>query len=180
MEHISHVEFPLPPPPPPKVPCRYCQNTFIPIQGRALHEAALHTARLRGKIQPARGETNGGGDLRKPWAGIGLGRFWVVRFTNIAKGGRSGSGPNSPAEFILKPRIYVCTNLNNDGFSTSQPKQTRGAEKRVRYTFRQKANITENLRHLETRKDEIYNVELLTPRQYLAEHSKIDTSLTSK
>ena len=105
-----------------------------------------------------------------------------MRFSNTTEDGRSDSGPNSPAAFILKPIQYLRTNLKYDGFSPpqSQPNKARGAGKRRRYTFREKANVVEKLHSLEARKEDIYRTELLFPPQCLAHESKIDTSLISK
>lgn len=75
-----------------------------------------------------------GGDQLKTWEAVGLGRCWVMRFTNTANGGSCGSGPNSAAEFLLEPRPCLRNDLNNEGFSVPPPKQTRGAEVRTRYT----------------------------------------------
>ena len=121
-------------------------------------------------------------DLLRPRDGVGRGRCWVVRFSNTTEGGSSDSGPNSAAAFVLKPIQYLRTNLKCDGFSPPQPQSNkpRGAGKRRRYTFREKANVIEKLRSLEARKEDIYRTELLSPQQYLAHESKIDISLISK
>ena len=121
-------------------------------------------------------------DVLRPWDGVGRGRCWVVRFSNTTEDGTSDSGPNSAAAFIPKPIQYLRTNLKYDGFSPpqSQPNMARGAGIRRGYTFREKANVVEKLLSLEARKEDIYRTELLSPPQYLAHESKIDTSLTSK
>ena len=117
--------------------------------------------------------------MLRPWDGVGRSRCWVVCFSNTTEDGTSDSGPNSVAAFILKPIQYLRTNLKYDGFSPpqSQPNKARGAGKRRRYTFREKANVAEKLRSLEARKEDIYRTELFSPPQYLAHASKIDTSL---
>ena len=77
----------------------------------------------------------------------------MVRFSNTIEDGSSDSGPNSAVAFILKPIQYLRTNLKYDGFSPpqSQPNKARGAGKRRRYTFREKANVVEKLRSLDVR-----------------------------
>ena len=103
-------------------------------------------------------------DVLRPWNGVGRGRCRVVRFSNNTEDGSSDSGPNSAAVFILKPIQYLRTNLKYDGFSPpqSQPNEARGAGKRRRYTFREKANVVEKLRLLEAQKEDIYRTELLS------------------
>ena len=105
-----------------------------------------------------------------------------MRFSNTTEDGSSDSGTNSAAALILKSIQYIRTNLKYDGFwpPQPQPNKARGAGKRRRYTFREKANVVDKLRSLEARKEDIYRTELLSPPLYLAHESKIDTSLISK
>ena len=162
--------------------CRYCLNTFESAQGRGIHEAAIHKVQ-RGVDGNCLGrQTRRREDVLRPWDGVGRGRCWVVRFSNTTENGCSDSGPNSAAAFILKAIQYLRTNLKYDGFSPPQPQpnKVRGAGKRRRYTFGEKANVVEKLRSLEGRKEDIYRTELLSPPPYLAHESKIDTSLISK
>ena len=105
-----------------------------------------------------------------------------MRFSNTTEDRSSDSGSNSAAAFILKPIQYLRANLKYDGFSPpqSQPNKARGAGKRRRYTFREKANVVEKLRSLEARKEDICRTELLPLPQYQGHGTKIDTSLISK
>ena len=181
VEEISHVQFPSPPPPS-RVSCRYSLNTFESAQGRGIHETAIHKVQ-RGVDGDCLGrQTRRREDALRPWDGVGRGHCWVVRFSNTTEDGSSDSRPNSAAAFILKPIEYLRTNLKYDGFSPPhpQPNKARGAGKRRRYIFREKADVVEKLRSLEARKEDIYKTELLSPPQYLAHESKIGTSLIIK
>ena len=141
VEEISHIQFPSPPPPP-RVSCRYCLNTFE-SQGRGVHEAAIHKVQRGMDGDCLWRQTRRREDSLRPWDGVGRGRCWVVRLSNTTEGGSSDSGPNSAAAFVLKPIQYLRTNLKCDGFSPPQPQSNklRGAGKRRRYTFREKANL---------------------------------------
>ena len=181
VEEISHVQF-RSPPSPFKVSCRYCLKTIKSAQGRGIHEAAIHKVQRRVDGDCLGRQTRRREDVLRPRDGVGRGRCWVVRFSNTTEDGSSDSGPKSAAVFILKPIQYLRTNLKYDGFSPpqSQPNMARGAGKRRRYTFREKANVVEKLRSLEAWKKDIYRTEFISPLQYLAHESKIDTSLISK
>ena len=123
--------------------CRYCLNTFESAQGRGVHEAAIHKVQRGVDGDCLWRQTRRREDLLRPWDGVGRGRCWVVRFSNTTEGGSCDSGPNSAAVFVLKPIQYLRTNLKCDGFSPPQPQpnKPRGAGKRRRYTFREKANV---------------------------------------
>ena len=170
-ELVPSVNF-APPPPQRGLPCKHCHETFANEQGRGIHTRTTHpTANMcQGvRLQRMLGKEDAGRDVL-PWDRAGPGRCWHVECDCTTEA----------CSFTLQRKRFRTVDLESDGFTTDNPKATRGAVKRTRYDHRTKAHAVNQLRILQESEKELWDAEHLTPLQYLETFLKICQSLISK
>ena len=163
-ELVSSVNF-VPPPPQRGLPCKHCHETLANEQGRGIHTRTMHSAanmRQGVRLQRVLGKEDAGRDVL-PWDRAGPGRCWHVEFDHT-------TGVSS---FTLQRKRFRNVDLEIDGFTTDNPKATRGAVKRTRYDHRTRAHAVNQLRILQESEKELWDAEHLTPLEYLETFLKI-------
>lgn len=137
-------------------------------------------ARLRRALK------TGGRITTPPWHGIGTRRCLIVRFhhTTNGIGGQGGARAAGSVTFELQPRQQgnAANDIAGDGFGweSHNGPGSRGAEKRRRYTFREKASVGVELRELEETREEVWIVHGMTPQHYLQTKTGISNTLICK
>lgn len=142
---------------------------FMNEQGLGIHVKTVHsTATMFNgvRLQRMLGKDTKADVL--PWERAGSGRCWRAEV----------DGTTGASVFVLQRKHLFFLDLESDGF-TPKTKETRGAVKHIRYDFRSKAHVINQLCLLEESPDELLEVEHLSPQQYLETFLKIDHSLIS-
>ena len=145
-ELVSSVNF-APPPPQRGLPYKHCHETFANEQGRGIHTRTMHPAanmRQGVRLQRMLGKEDAGRDFSS-WDRAGPGRCWHVQFDHT-------TGASS---FTRRRKRFRNVDLESDGFTTDNPKATRGAVKRTRYDHRTKAHAVNQLRILQESEKEL-------------------------